>query len=54
MLDPKQSCPGANFQFAETSDTATLTTAMLKVEFSLTRGNLKYSNIGGEKLLREK
>jgi len=53
MLDPKQSCPGANFQFAETSDTATLTTAILKVEFSLVRGNLKYSNIGGENLLRE-
>ena len=53
MLDPKQSCPGANFQLAENSDTATLTTAILKVEFSLVRGNLKYSNIGGENLLRE-
>src|SRR5260370_30771502 len=53
MLDPKQSCPGAQFQFAESGDTATLTTAILKVEFSLTRGNVKYSNIGGENLLRE-
>src|SRR5260370_1109373 len=53
MLDPKQSCPGAQFQFAESGDTATLTTATLKVEFSLIRGNLKYSNIGGENLLRE-
>jgi alpha-glucosidase (family GH31 glycosyl hydrolase) len=53
MLDPRQSCPGAKFQFAETGDTAALTTVTLKVEFSLTRGNLKYSNIGGEILLRE-
>jgi alpha-D-xyloside xylohydrolase len=53
MLDPKQSCPGASFQFTETSETATLTTAILKVEFSLVRGNLKYNNIGGQNLLRE-
>ena len=53
MLDPRQSCPGAQFQFAETGDTASLTTATVKVEFSLTRGNLKYSKVGGENLLRE-
>jgi hypothetical protein len=53
MLDPRQSCPGAQFQFAETGDTASLTTATVKVEFSLTRGNLKYSRVGGENLLRE-
>jgi alpha-D-xyloside xylohydrolase len=53
MLDPKESCPGARFQFSETSDTATLTTATLKVEFSLARGNLRYSSIGGTTLLRE-
>ncbi len=53
MLDPKQSCPGARFQFSEASDTATLTTATLKVEFSLARGNLRYSSIGGATLLRE-
>jgi alpha-D-xyloside xylohydrolase len=53
MLDPKQSCPGARFQFTSAADAATLTTATLKVEFSLTRGNLKYSSVGGENLLRE-
>jgi len=53
ILDPKQSCPGARFQFSEASDTATLTTATLKVEFSLARGNLRYSSIGGATLLRE-
>src|SRR5882724_1785577 len=34
MLDPRQSCPGAQFHFVETGDTATLTTATVKVEFS--------------------
>jgi alpha-D-xyloside xylohydrolase len=53
MLDPKQACPGAPFQFAQGTDTATLTTSTLKVEFSLTRGNLNYSSLGGEGLLRE-
>lgn len=54
MLDPKQSCPGAQFQFSQTGDMATLTTATLKVEFSLIRGNLRYSSVGGEKLLQER
>ena len=53
ILDPKQSCPGAQFQFSQADDTAVLTTATLKVELSLTRGNLKYSSIGGQDLLRE-
>jgi alpha-D-xyloside xylohydrolase len=53
ILDPKQSCPGAQFQFSQADDTAVLTTATLKVELSLKRGNLKYSNIGGQDLLRE-
>ena len=53
LLDPKQACPGARFQFSEGGDTATLTTSTLKVEFSLTRGNLNFSSAGGEDLLRE-
>jgi alpha-D-xyloside xylohydrolase len=53
MLDSRQSCPGAQFQFAKADDTAALTTATLKVELSLKRGNLKYTNVGGESLLRE-
>ena len=32
ILDPKQSCPGAKFQFSQTDDAAVLTTATLKVE----------------------
>ncbi len=53
ILDPKQSCPGAKFQFSQTDDMAVLTTAALKVEFSLKRGNLTYSSTGGKLLLRE-
>ena len=53
MLDRKQSCPGAKFQFSQTDDMAVLTTAALKVEFSLKRGNLTYSSTGGKLLLRE-
>jgi alpha-D-xyloside xylohydrolase len=53
LLDSKQSCPGAQFQFSESPDADTLTTASLKVEFLLKRGNLKYSTIAGDILLRE-
>ena len=48
ILDPKQSCPGAQFQFSQADDAAVLTTATLKVELSLKRGNLKYSSISGQ------
>jgi len=53
VLDPKQSCSGAQFQFSQSDDAAVLTTATLKVELSLKRGNLKYSSISGQELLRE-
>jgi alpha-D-xyloside xylohydrolase len=53
MLPPAESCPGANFKFMHDSDLATLTTAQVKVIFSLKRGNLTYSTAGGEGLLRE-
>lgn len=53
MLAPSESCPGAKFQYEQGSETATLTTATLKVSFSLTRGNLTYSTINGGSLLRE-
>jgi alpha-D-xyloside xylohydrolase len=42
MLDAKQSCPGAHFDFAQTANAATLTTATLKVNFSLRGGSLSY------------
>lgn len=53
MLAGQQSCPGARFQFANDGTSATLTTARLKIEFSLTHGNLTYSSSSGERLLRE-
>jgi alpha-D-xyloside xylohydrolase len=53
MLSPSESCSGAKFEFAKDGVVATLTTATLKVSFSLTRGNLTYSDIGGESLLEE-
>jgi alpha-D-xyloside xylohydrolase len=53
LLPPAESCPGANFKFTHDSDSATLTTAQVKVTFSLKRGNLGYSTAGGEDLLRE-
>src|SRR5271163_1500257 len=53
MLDRRQSCPGAPFQFAQTSDDGILTTRTLKVTFSLARGNLTYTTAHGDKLLRE-
>jgi alpha-D-xyloside xylohydrolase len=53
ILEQKQSCPGAEFQFSQTDDTAVLTTRILKIELSLKRGNLKYSTVSGEMLLRE-
>jgi alpha-D-xyloside xylohydrolase len=53
MLDRRQSCPGAPFQFTQTSDESILTTRTLKVTFSLARGNLTYTTAHGDKLLRE-
>ncbi len=53
MLDPRQSCPGAPFQFNQTSDESILTTRTLKVTFSLARGNLTYTSAHGDMLLRE-
>jgi len=53
ILDAKQSCPGAQSQFSQTDETAVLTTASLKVELSLKRGNLTYSSVGGQDLLHE-
>jgi len=54
MLDPKESCPGAKFQLSQTADAAILTTSTLKIELSLKWGNVKYSTLSGEELLRER
>ena len=53
MLDPKQSCPGAKFQFAKSEKTVTLTTGALTIGFSLEHGNITYSTLDGKSLLRE-
>jgi alpha-D-xyloside xylohydrolase len=53
MLAQNESCPGATFQFSSDAESATITTATVRVSFSLKRGNLTYSAVGGESLLRE-
>jgi alpha-D-xyloside xylohydrolase len=53
MLDASQSCPGISFQFAKNEKSATLTTAKLRIDFSLTRGNLTFSDAMDSALLRE-
>src|ERR1700733_3171700 len=53
MLDRRQACPGAPFQFNQTGDASTLTTRTLKVIFFPARGNLTYTSAHGETLLRE-
>jgi alpha-D-xyloside xylohydrolase len=53
MLAPNDSCPGAAFTFKTDGDQAMIETVALKINFSLKRGNLTYSAIGGGELLRE-
>ena len=53
MLAPSESCPSAVFTFKSDGDVVAIETAALKISFSLKRGNLTYSAIGGEQLLQE-
>ena len=53
LLPAAESCPGARFVFAQDKDSASLTTASVKVSFLLQHGNLAFSKNGGEPLLRE-
>jgi alpha-D-xyloside xylohydrolase len=53
MLAASVSCSGTKFQFVKNGDVATLSTSVLKVAFSLQRGNLTYGMIDGTDLLRE-
>lgn len=53
MLDDKTVCPGAPFQFSQTAEQATLTTAMLKVVFLVKTGNIIYRKLDDTELLRE-
>ena len=53
MLEAAKACPGTAFHFVEGAESASLTTGALKVEFSLKRGNLTFSDLEGHSLLRE-
>ncbi len=53
MLAPSQSCPGAKFQYANDGRTASLTTASLRVEFSLRAGNAVFEKADGTRLIGE-
>jgi len=54
MLDSKDSCPVAKFQISQNADEVILTTDTLKIEFSLKWGNIQYSTLAGESLLKER
>jgi alpha-D-xyloside xylohydrolase len=53
MLDSSQSCPGAPFEFAQDTKAATLKTEKLEVALGLARGNVSFSAVNGDALLRE-
>jgi len=54
MLDAKDSCPGAKFELTQRTDSVLLSSDELKVEFSLKWGNVQYSTIADDSLLRER
>ena len=53
MLDKATACPGARFDFVQGADSASLTTAKLRVTIEKQGGNLVYSILDGTELLRE-
>src|SRR5579863_120816 len=53
MLDAKESCAGAPFQFTQDAKSATIKTATIEVSFGLERGNLSFRTLKGDALLRE-
>ncbi|WP_446744213.1 TIM-barrel domain-containing protein [Silvibacterium acidisoli] len=53
MLDQKESCPGGKFTFTKNADNATLKTAQLQIDFSLSRGNILIHDMAGDQLLQE-
>ena len=53
MLANTQACPGAPFQFSQSGNEATLTTARLTVSLSARRGSLTFKTLQGETLVRE-
>ena len=53
MLDAQQSCPGAQFNYAQDAKFATIKTAKLELKLNLERGNLSFQTLSGETLLNE-
>ncbi len=53
MLSPQQACPGAAFRFAQNKKDASLTTQELRIEFSLSHGNITFMTADGQQLLQE-
>jgi alpha-D-xyloside xylohydrolase len=53
MLDPSVSCPGAPFQFSQTGDQVTLTTARMAITLQLQNGALSFAVPQGETYLNE-
>jgi alpha-D-xyloside xylohydrolase len=53
MLSPQEACQGASFHFAQNKTDATLTIQDLRVEFSLSGGNLTFTTAEGQQLLQE-
>ena len=53
MLEQAQSCPGAAFQFSQSGDLTTLTTARLTFSLSAQTGKVEFKTLEGETLLRE-
>jgi alpha-D-xyloside xylohydrolase len=53
LLPANESCPGAPFQYAKDDKAATLTTAKVKVIFTLATGRLQFLTATGDRLLDE-
>ncbi len=53
ILAAKQACPGAAFQFAQSGDATSITTAKLAITLSAQKGNLSFKTAAGAALLRE-
>jgi alpha-D-xyloside xylohydrolase len=54
MLAREEACPGAAFQFNDSSGTATLTTARLAISLLEGNGSLNFKTLQGEILVRER
>ena len=53
MLDAAAACPGAPFQFKQSTEAATLTTASLAISLSIKDGNLTFKTLKGERVVGE-